>query len=111
MLEIIQTAIDDLNSAYDGKTIKEKIRGLFSTIHTNGNFAAKYLGGVLAADFVTRKDLYEYFTNGFYAANTFNAEDRTSNKAMSVLLFENYFGNATELYQRYNYDYGPTKKK
>lgn len=109
----IQHNIDNLNSAYTGSSIRERLLNLFTQLFgtsSSGGFAAKYLGGVLATDFVTKKDLYKYFTDGNYLAYSFDAADRTSNKAMSTALFEKSFGNATELYNRFDYDYGIQKK-
>lgn len=110
----LNNKLDNLNSAVDGQSIKNSLISLFTNllgVVKNGGFAAKYLDGVLASDFLTKKDMYEYFTNGLYLANSFDNSDRTSGKAMSTGLFENSFGNATELFLRFDYDYGIQKGK
>lgn len=101
----LEKEINDLNKAYTGSLIKTSIGNLFTALNTlakEHKLPAKYLGGVSASDFVTRNELYEYFTNGNYFANSLGAEDRTSGKPISTGCFEKYFGNATLLLNDYN---------
>lgn len=104
----LRNALDNLLTAYKGYSIKTNVENVIAQTYSaagNGDFSARYLNGVYVGDFLTRQNLYDYMTSGNYIAHTMDKSDRTSDKPMSVLCYETYFGNATDLYNRFNTEY------